>query len=62
MAPLPIETRGTHQHITTPSLFLLFQELFTITKVMEQIFEVNANEDIEDMGIFDFTYCLPVTP
>ena len=29
---------------------------------MEQIFEVSANEDIEDMGIFDFTYCLPVTP
>ena len=36
-------------------LFSFFQESFTITKVMEEIFKVNANEDIGDMDLWDFT-------
>ena len=39
-------------------LFLLFQEHSTITKVtevIEEIFKVNTNENIEDMDNCDFT-------
>ena len=36
-------------------LFSLFQKLSTITEVMEEIFEVNIKEDIEDMDLCDFT-------
>ena len=39
-------------------LFSLFQEHSTITKVtevIEEIFKVNTNENIEDMNICDFT-------
>ena len=50
MAPLPPETPETHQHI-----ILLFQEPSTITKVIEKTFEVNPNEDMEDMDLCDFT-------
>ena len=51
MAPLPTETFETHKHISNCSLF---QELSTITKVMEEMHEVNFNEDIKDMNISDF--------
>ena len=37
------------------SLFSLFQEPSTITKVIEEIIKLNANEDIEDMDICYFT-------
>ena len=36
-------------------LFSFFQESSTITKVMEEIFKVNPNEDIGDMDLWDFT-------
>ena len=36
-------------------LFSLFQEAFTITEVMKEIFEVNVNEHIESMDLFEFT-------
>ena len=36
-------------------LFSLFQEPSKIRKVMEEIFEVNANEDIDDMNLCNFT-------
>ena len=59
MAPIPTKTYGTtHQHIATrfPVFrYLLFYEPSIITKVLEEIFEVNANEDMEDMDICYFT-------
>ena len=36
-------------------VFSLFQEPCTITQVMEEIFKVKANEDIEYMDLCDFT-------
>ena len=36
-------------------MFLFFQEPSTITEVMEEIFEVDVNEDTEDMDLRDFT-------
>ena len=36
-------------------MFSLFQEAFTITEVMKEIFEVNVNEHIESMDLFEFT-------
>ena len=38
-----------------PPLLSIFQEPSTITEVMEEIFEVNVNGDIEDMDLGDFT-------
>ena len=43
MVPLPTETHGTHQHITIPSRVFNLWGTFTITNVIEEIFEVNAN-------------------
>ena len=44
------------------SLFSLFEESSTITKVIEEFFEVNANEDIEGRGICYFTQDTSLTP
>ena len=44
------------------SLFSLFEECSTITKVIEEFFEVNANEDIEGRGICYFTQDTSLTP
>ena len=43
-------------------LFSLFQEPSTITKAIDEIFEVNADEDIEDMDLCDFTQDTSPTP
>ena len=71
MDPIPTKTPGTthehiailwtHEHITVP-LFLLFQEASTVTKIIEKIFEVSANEDIEEMDIYDLTQDTSSTP
>ena len=56
MAPITIKPLQQRVNISQPVLlFSLFQEPSTITKVIEEIFEVNANEDIKDMYICDFT-------
>ena len=36
-------------------LFSLLQEPSTITEVIEEIFEVNTNKDIDDIDLCDFT-------
>ena len=39
-----------HINLSPPlPLFLLFQKPSTITKIIKEVFEVNANEDTEDM-------------
>ena len=44
-----------HINISQPlPLFLLLQEPSMITKLIEEIFEVNTNEDIDDMDLCDF--------
>ena len=56
MAPITIKPLQQRVNISqSVLLFSLFQEPCTITKVIEEIFEVNANEDIKDMYICDFT-------
>ena len=56
MAPITIKPLQQRVNISQPVLlFSLFQEPSTITKVIEEIFEVNANEDIKDMYICGFT-------
>ena len=40
----------------------LFQEPSTITKILDEIFKVNANEDIEDMDLCYFTQDTSSTP
>ena len=37
-----------------PPSFSIFQETFTCTEVTKETFEVNVNEDIEDMDLCDF--------
>ena len=44
------------------SLFSLFQEPSTMTKIIEEISEVDANEVIEDMDIYYFTQDTSITP
>ena len=56
MAPITIKPLQQRVNISqSVLLFSLFQEPCTITKVIEEIFEVNANEDIKDMSICGFT-------
>ena len=45
-----------------PPLFSIFQEPSTITEVMEEIFEVNANRDSEDRSLCNFTRDTSLTP
>ena len=45
-----------HINISQPLLlFSLFQESFAIMKVVEEIFKVNANKDVKDIALCDFT-------
>ena len=54
--PYPVKPMEQRINISQPiSLFSLFQKPSTITKVIIEIFEVNANEDIEDIDICYFT-------
>ena len=54
MSPIPTETPRTPQHITTLPFFSPFQERSTITKAIEEIFEVNTNKDAKDIKICGF--------
>ena len=54
---VPGVTQGNEDPVAVQPLplFSIFQEPSTITEVIEEIFEVNINEDIEDMDLFDLT-------
>ena len=61
--PFPLKPLAQRINISQPvPLFSLFQEPSTLTKIIEEIFNVNANEDIEDMDICDFTQDTSPTP
>ena len=61
--PFPLKPLEQRINISQPvPLFSLFQEPSTLTKIIEEIFDVNANEDIEDMDICDFTQDTSLTP
>ena len=56
---LPYSLKPLEQRINISQpvpLFSLFQEPSAITRIMEETFEVNANEDIKGMDICDFTH------